>query len=134
MEARCQQWHSADDRADRCGRDGPAFPPRDEAGQRALCDGLGITEEHRQAVSEDLTALRAPCRVELDTDSADVLTRLNGGRAHKHHASVKRLQAAAVPHRLIPHDVRRHAGHPHHERVDAFAQQGATWVVAIPQP
>jgi ribonuclease HI len=93
-----------------------------------------ITEEHRQAVIEDLTALRAPCRVELDTDSEDVLTRLNGGRAREHHASVKRLQTAAVPHHLIPHNVRCHAGHPDHERVNALAQQAATWVVAIPQP
>jgi hypothetical protein len=49
MEARCQRGRIADDRADRCGRDGPAFSPRDEAGQRAYCDGLGITEEHRKA-------------------------------------------------------------------------------------
>jgi hypothetical protein len=128
MEARCQQGRITDARVDRCGRDGPACSPRDEAGPCACGDGLGITEAHRPAVSEHLTALRAPCRVEFDTHLEDVLTRLNGGRAPKHHASVKRLQAAAAPHHLIPHDVRGHAGYPDHERVDALVQQAATGV------
>jgi len=128
MEALCQQWRIADDRADLCGRDWPASSQRDEAGQRAFSDVLGITEEHRKAVIEGLTALRAPCRVELSTDSEDVLTRLNGGRARTNHDGMARLLAAAAPHHLIPHDVRGHAGHPDNKRVDALAQQAAIGV------
>src|SRR5262245_5622563 len=44
MEARCQQWRIADDRADLYGRSWPALSPRDEAGHRA-----------------DLLSMRPPC-------------------------------------------------------------------------
>jgi ribonuclease HI len=79
-----------------------------------------------EAVIQGLAALREPCRVELYTDSAYVLTRLNGGRARKHLESVQRLQAVATIHQVTPHDVRGHAGHPENERVDALAQQAAS--------
>jgi ribonuclease HI len=78
-----------------------------------------------EAVIQGLAALREPCRVELYTDSEDVLKLLNGGRARKNHESVQRLQAAAI-HQVTPHDVRGHAGHLENERVDAFAQQAAS--------
>jgi ribonuclease HI len=79
-----------------------------------------------EAVIQGLAALREPCRVERSTDSAYVLTLLNGGRARKHLDSVQRLQAAATIHQVNPHDVRGHAGHPENERVDALAQQAAS--------
>jgi ribonuclease HI len=79
-----------------------------------------------EAVIQGLAALREPCRVELSTDSAYVLTLLNGGRARKNLDSVQRLQAAATIHQVNPHDVRGHAGHPENECVDALAQQAAS--------
>jgi hypothetical protein len=86
------------------------------------------TTNHRmeiEAVIRGLAAWRAPCRVERSPDSADVLTRLNGGRARTHHDVVACLLAAAVPHHS-PHDVRGHAGHPDHTCADAFAPQAAS--------
>ena len=86
-----------------------------------------------------LEALKAPCTVDLHTDSQYVQKGIRdwlpnwirrgwktaGGDAVKNQDLWERLQRAAAPHQVSWHWVRGHAGHPENERVDTLARQAA---------
>jgi ribonuclease HI len=110
--------------------------------ERELAGGEANTTNNRMellAAIMALEALKAPCDVELSTDSQYVQKGIGewlpnwirrgwktaGGGAVKNQDLWLRLQAASAPHRVRWHWVKGHAGHVENERVDRLARAEA---------
>jgi ribonuclease HI len=75
------------------------------------------------AAAIGLEALKAPCQVEIITDSRYVVDTLNGlYRQKKNHEFWRRLKDAALPHAVTWNWTRGHAGHPIQELCDIAAK------------
>ncbi len=110
--------------------------------ERELAGGEAGTTNNRMelmAAIMALEALKAPCEVDLSTDSQYVQKGIGewlpnwirrgwktaGGQPVKNQDLWMRLHAAAKPHAVRWHWVKGHAGHPENERVDQLARAEA---------
>jgi len=110
--------------------------------ERELAGGEQSTTNNRMellAAIMALEALKAPCTVDLSTDSQYVQKGISewlpgwirrgwktaGGQPVKNQDLWERLDAAARPHRVRWLWVKGHAGHPENERVDQLARAEA---------
>lgn len=110
--------------------------------ERELAGGERSTTNNRMellAAIMALEALKAPCAVDLSTDSQYVQKGISewlpgwirrgwktaGGQPVKNQDLWERLHAAARPHRVRWLWVKGHAGHPDNERVDQLARAEA---------
>ena len=111
------------------------------AHEKELWGGEPATTNNRMeltAAIEALTALTAPCRVSVYTDSTYVRNgitewlpnwvrrgwRTAGRKAVKNQDLWERLAELAGKHEIEWHWVRGHAGHPGNEHADALANRG----------
>jgi ribonuclease HI len=110
--------------------------------ERELAGGEAHTTNNRMellAAIMALEALKAPCAVELSTDSQYVQKGIGewlpnwirrgwktaAGEPVKNQDLWQRLQSAAAPHKVQWKWVKGHAGHPDNERVDKLARAEA---------
>jgi len=109
--------------------------------EKELCGGEADTTNNRMelmAAISSLNALKAPCEVDLYTDSSyvkDGITKWIFGWKKKgwktaDNKPVKNvelwqaLELARERHKVTLHWVKGHAGHPENERADELARQG----------
>ena len=115
--------------------------------EKELCGGEPATTNNRMeltAAIRALEALKAPCRVDLFTDSTYVRNgitqwlpnwqargwRTADRKPVKNQDLWLELVAAAGRHEVVWHWVRGHSGHPENERADQLANQGLMHALA----
>ena len=113
--------------------------------ERMLSGGEPCTTNNRMeltALLEGLRALKEPCEVHLFSDSQYLVKALlewlpkwqvKGFRGVKNQDLWEAITKELVRHRVVPHWIRGHNGHPENERVDREARRQAQRQKALSQ-